>query len=264
MSILNEQPQTQEAIFGLKGDSKTMFILGLAVGVGSMALLALIAVIALLLNGSNLNLASAKGNNNAQAPAVADNNAANNAAPDAQKPAGPLPEVSKADHIRGKADAKVTIVEYSDFQCPYCQKHEATISQLLKDFPNDVRVVYRYFPLSSIHPMAQKASEAAECAARQNKFWEMHDQLFALGESATGLSIDGMKKLAADLKLDTGKFNTCLDKGETASVVNQVYQDGATAGVSGTPANFVNGQLLEGALPYDSFKQAVTAAGAKG
>lgn len=263
MSILNEQPQTQETVFGLKGDSKTMFILGLAVGVGAMALLALVAIIALLLNGTSLNTAKAAGTNTNNQPNVAANN--NNADPSAnQPPAGPVPEVTKADHIRGKADAKVTIIEYSDYQCPFCQKHEKTMQQIAKDFPNDVRIIYRHFPLSSIHPFAQKASEASECASAQGKFWEMHDQLFILGESASGLTIDGMKKIAADLKLDTGKFNNCLDKGEMANVVNQMYQDGATAGVSGTPANFVNGQLLEGALPYDQFKQAISAAGGKG
>lgn len=254
MSILNEtQPVKQEAVFGLDGSPKTMFILGLAVGIGSMALLALITVIALLLNGANFNVAKAAANNPGTNPPVADNNNPT----DQQPTAGPVPEVTAADHIRGKADAPITIIEYSDYQCPFCQRHEKTMQQVLKDFPNDVRLVYRHFPLSSIHPFAQKASEAAECAGKQNKFWEMHDQLFLLGESAAGLSLEGMKKLAVDLKLDTNKFNTCLDQGETASIVNQQYQDGGAAGVSGTPANFVNGQLLEGALPYDSFKQAI-------
>lgn len=137
------------------------------------------------------------------------------------------------------------------------------MQQIAKDFPNDVRIVYRHFPLSSIHPFAQKAAEASECASIQGKFWEMHDQLFALGESAGGLSIDGMKKIAADLKLDTGKFNNCLDKGETAKVVDSMYQAGAAAGVSGTPANFINGKLVEGALPYDAIKQNLASAGAK-
>lgn len=255
MSILNEnpQPQKQEALFGLDGSPKTMFVLGIAIGVGSMALLALIAIIALLLNGSNL--AMAKGGTAEKAPVVADTGAND---PSAEAPKQIIvPEVTEADHIRGKANAKVTIIEYSDYQCPYCQRHEKTMQEVAKAYPNDVRIVYRHFPLSSIHPFAQKAAEASECANIQGKFWEMHDQLFLLAESASGLSIDGMKKLAADLKLDTNKFNNCLDKGETASIVNQMYQDAAAAGVSGTPANFVNGQTLEGALPIDSFKQII-------
>lgn len=269
MSILDNpqsqpEPKKQETIFGLDGSPKTMFILGLAGGIGSMALLALVCILVLLLNGTGINFG--KG---AAAQAVAENNppAANNPGandPSAQTPpAGPLPDVTKADHIKGKDSAKVTIIEYSDFQCPFCQKHEASIEQALKDFPNDVRVVYRYFPLSSIHPLAQKSAEAAECGAQQGKFWEMHGQLFALGATSAGLSIDGIKKIAADLKLDTTKFNKCLDNDETKSIVDKQYQDGSTAGVSGTPANFINGQLVEGAVPYDQFKQSLTAAGAK-
>lgn len=263
MSILNEnpQPQKEEAIFGLDGSPKTMFVLGIAIGVGSMALLALVAIIALLLNGSNL--AMAKGAGAEKAPVAAAGAGAADPSEAQQPQAGPVPEVTEADHIRGKANAKVTIVEYSDYQCPYCQKHEKTMLEVAKAYPNDVRIIYRHFPLSSIHPFAQKAAEASECANVQGKFWEMHDQLFLLGESAAGLSIDGMKKLAADLKLDTNKFNNCLDKGETAGVVNKMYQDGTAAGVSGTPANFVNGQVLEGALPLDSFKQVIDAALAK-
>lgn len=264
MSILNEnpqpQPQKQETIFGLNGDSKTMFILGLAIGIGSMALLTLVAVIAFIMNGANFNLPkpSAAENN---PPAQVGNN--NNPEANAPQPSAPVPEVGKGDHIRGKADAKVTIIEYSDYQCPFCQRHETTMQQIAKDFPNDVRIVYRHFPLSSIHPFAQKAAEASECASAQGKFWEMHDQLFTLAATEAGLSIDGMKKIASDLKLDTGKFNNCLDKGEMAKVVDDMYQAGAAAGVSGTPASFINGKIVEGALPLDSFKQSLTAAGAK-
>jgi protein-disulfide isomerase len=255
----------QDTIFGLNGSPKTMFILGLASGIGAMALIALIGIMTLLLNGTGLNVAKAAtgqvaANNQPQADANLPNDGT---ATDTAPVAGPLPAVTKADHTKGKDSAKITIVEYSDFQCPYCQKHEASIEQALKDFPNDVRVVYRYFPLSSIHPFAQKSAEAAECGAKQGKFWEMHDQLFALGASSAGLSIDGMKKIAADLKLDTNAFNKCLDNDETKSIVDQQYQDGATAGVSGTPANFINGKLVEGAVPYDQFKASLTAAGAK-
>src|SRR5512133_1749105 len=254
-------PQKQELVFGLDGGPKTMFILGLAVGIGSMALLALIAIISMLLNGSDFNLAkgtSAAANNPA---AVVDNT---NNQPAAEQPAaGPVPEVTDADHIRGKADAKVTIIEYSDFQCPYCQRHTDTIKQTLTAFPNDVRVVFRHFPLTSIHPFAQKAAEASECANKQGKFWDMHDQLFVLSASDAGLSIDGMKKIASDLKLDTNAFNTCLDSGETAAIIDASAVGGSSAGVTGTPANFVNGELMEGALPFDTFKQAIQQAGGK-
>jgi protein-disulfide isomerase len=278
MNILNENPQSQaypqpqsqpvsqtpkqELVYGLDGGPKTMFILGLAVGVGSMALIALIAIIAVLLNGTNLNIAKAQGTEDTNNPAVVADNGADTG-DTAEPTAGPVPEVTSADHIRGKADAKVTIIEYSDFQCPYCQKHADTLAQILKDFPNDVRLVYRHFPLSSIHPFAEKAGEASECANKQGKFWEMYDQLLVLGKSEAGLSLDGMKKIASDIGLNTTNFNTCLDNGETASIVEEQYTNGTTAGVSGTPANFVNGNLMEGALPYETFKQAVQQAGAQ-
>jgi protein-disulfide isomerase len=269
MSILDNpqttaapQPQKQESIFGLDGSPKTMFILGLASGIGAMALVALVCILALLLNGTAVNFG---GKTDDQKLAANNAPTANNQQPTDPNPtptAGPLPEVTKADHIKGKDSAKVTIIEYSDFQCPFCQRHEATIEQAMKDFPNDVRVVYRQFPLTSLHPFAQKAAEASECAARQGKFWEMHQQLFALGESPAGLSIDGMKKAAADLKLNTNDFNKCLDNDETKDVVDQQAQAGSVAGVTGTPANFINGKLVEGAVPYDSFKQSLQAAGA--
>lgn len=269
MNTLNEIPQAQtpsvqpeqkqELVFGLDGGPKTMFILGIAIGVGSMALLALIAIIAVLLNGTNLNLAKTS-------PATADTNAVvadmGDTGAAVQQPSGPVPEVTATDHIRGKADAKVTIIEYSDFQCPYCQRHSETVAKVLADFPNDVKLIYRHFPLTSIHPLAQKAAEASECAAKQNKFWEMHDQLFALMTTDAGLSLEGMKKIASDLKLDINAFNTCLDSGEMASIVNEHALGGEGAGVTGTPASFINGQLVEGAIPYESFKQTVASAGA--
>jgi protein-disulfide isomerase len=253
MSILSNQ----DSVAGLTGSPKTMFILGLAVGVGSMAVLALVCTTTLIIKGVNFPTAQAA------APTVTAPTADPSADPTAQaptQPAGPVPEVTGDDHVRGKADAKVTLIEYSDFECPYCAKHIASVDQALKDFPNDVRVVYRHFPLS-FHPNAQKAAVASECAAKQGKFWEMHDELFKMAETE-GLSVDGMKKLAGDLGLNTNDFNTCLDGDQTLDRVQSDYDNGVTAGVSGTPATFINGSLVEGAVPYASFKQAVVAAGA--
>jgi protein-disulfide isomerase len=269
MSILNDQPQ-ENTIYGLSGTPKTMFFLGLSMGVGSMAVLGLAAGVVFLINGPTNVFAKGTNNANAAAGQVANagaqptDPAAAAADPTAQQPpAQPVPAVTKDDHIRGKDTAKVTLIEYSDFQCPYCVRHEDTLKAIEKKYPNDVRVVYRHFPLSSLHPFAEKAAEASECASAQGKFWEMHDKLFSISSSATGLSIDAMKQAAKDIGIDTNKFNTCLDKGEMASKVAKSYQDGMAAGVSGTPAVFVNGKIAEGAIPLDQFEALVTGAGAK-
>ncbi len=253
MSILSNQ----DSVAGLTGSPKTMFILGLAVGVGSMALLALICTTTLIIKGVNFPSAQAA-NPTAVAPTA--DPTIDPTAQAEMPPAGPVPEVTGEDHVRGKADAKVTLIEYSDFECPYCTKHVASIDQALKDFPNDVRVVYRHFPLS-FHENAEKAAVASECAANQGKFWEMHDGLFTMSETE-GLSTEGMKKLAGDLGLNTNDFNACLDGNQTLDRVYSDYDNGITAGVSGTPATFVNGGLIEGAVPYATLKQAIVASGA--
>ncbi|MCW1892341.1 MAG: DsbA family protein [Candidatus Uhrbacteria bacterium] len=253
MSILSNN---SDSVAGLTGSPKTMFILGLAVGVGAMAILALICTMMLIVKG-NLSIGG-----KAAAPS-APSAPLDPSDPQAQaptQPAGPVPEVTGEDHVKGNANAKVTLIEYSDFECPYCAKHNPSIDQALKDFPNDVRVIYRHFPLS-FHPNAQKAAVASECAAKQGKFWEMHDGLFKMAETE-GLTIEGMRKLAGDLKLNTGDFNTCLDGDETLARVEADYNGGVAAGVSGTPGTFVNGKIVEGAVPYASFKQAIVAAGA--
>jgi len=166
--------------------------------------------------------------------------------------------ITDNDHIRGDKNAKVTIVEYSDFECPFCARFVPTIEQALADYPNDVRLVYRHFPLRQIHPVAQKAAEASECAAEQGKFWELHDAMFELNV-AHGLTLDAIKSAAADLGLNTSTFNDCVDSGKTASVVEEDYQNGRAAGVTGTPGSFINGQYLAGALPYAQVKQLIEA-----
>jgi len=268
MSMLNENdPQQENTIYGLSGSPKTMFILGLSMGVGSMAVIALVAGVVFLLHGPVGALAKADttgANVVAQGQGAADPTAADpNAAAAAAPTAAPVPGVTKDDHIRGKDSAKVTLIEYSDFQCPYCSRHEETIKQILAKYPNDVRLIYRHFPLASLHPFAQKAAEASECASAQGKFWEMHEKLFTISTSATGLSIDAMKGAAKDLKLDTNKFNSCLDKGDMTSKVAKSYSDGMASGVSGTPATFINGKIVEGAVPLEQFEPMITAAGAK-
>jgi protein-disulfide isomerase len=128
------------------------------------------------------------------------------------------------------------------------------LNKILSDYKGKVRLVYKHFPLG-FHPNAQKAAEASECADEQGKFWEYHDKLFE--NQANGLSIDKFKQWAKDLGLDTNKFNDCLDSGKYAQKVQADYQEGAQKGVDGTPATFINGKLITGALPYESFKQRI-------
>ena len=153
--------------------------------------------------------------------------------PQPAAPTGPV-KLSGIDftgaNTQGNADGKVVFVEYSDFQCPYCGKVTPTVAQVKKDY-TDVLYIFRHFPLS-FHQYAQKAAEAAECAAAQGKFWEMHDVLFANQDK---LTVDDLKKDAADLKLNTTKFNSCLDSSQTAAAVGAQENEGASVGIRGTP-----------------------------
>lgn len=164
-------------------------------------------------------------------------------------------QVATAGHpSRGPATAPVTIVEFSDFECPYCGGLFPTLKQVEKNYPEKVRIVYRQFPLTNIHPHAMKAAEAALCANEQKKFWEFHDSMFTNQQE---LSIADLKQRAVDLKLDTQAFNPCLDSGRQAAAIQADIQDGARAGVTGTPAMFINGRLLSGNQPYAEIKEVI-------
>ncbi len=155
---------------------------------------------------------------------------------------------------RGPENAPVTIVEFSDFQCPFCSRVLPTIDQAVKVYGDQVRVVFRQFPLNSIHPMAQKAAEASLCANEQGKFWQLHDAMFA---DQQGLAVDRLKGKAVELGIIAEQFNSCLDGGKFASQVATDLAEGSQAGVSGTPAMFVNGRFLSGALPFQQLAQIV-------
>lgn len=147
----------------------------------------------------------------------------------------------------GPEDAPVKIIEFSDFQCPYCQRVAPTIDRVKQNYGDKVRIVFRQFPLP-IHDNAQKAAEASLCAAEDGKFWEMHDAMFA---DIRSLGVDQLKETAAALGLDAAAFAACLDSGKFAAQVAQDLEAGRVAGVSGTPAMFVNGRFVNGAVPYE-------------
>jgi protein-disulfide isomerase len=159
----------------------------------------------------------------------------------------------------GDANALVTIIEFSDYECPFCRRHAKQTLPLIKENFIDtgkVRYVFRDFPLSN-HPNAKKAAEAAECAGEQGKYWEMHDILF---DNQEVLRVENYKIWAADLALAQAAFDACLDSGSMQSEVRQDFEDGQAVGISGTPVIFVNGKPISGAQPYAVFKSAINAA----
>jgi protein-disulfide isomerase len=163
------------------------------------------------------------------------------------------------DHIRGPADATVTVVEYGDFECPYCGKAEPAVrASLLTDA--DVRFVWRHLPLTDVHPHAQLAAEAAEAAAVQGAFWEMHDLLLSHQENLTGADLMGYAK---QLGLDEGRFHEDLKRHEFSARVAQDIDSADLSGVSGTPTFFINGQRHYGAYDADSLTKAVKIARAR-
>ena len=154
--------------------------------------------------------------------------------------------------LRGNPKAAVVIIEFSDFQCPYCQAVEPTLKKLLAKYEGRVSLAYRDLPLRDIHPQAELAAEAARCAGEQGKFWEYHDLLF---ENQNKLNRDDLIAQARNLKLDDKQFDSCLSSGKYRAQIDEDRQLGFKAGLSGTPGFFINGNMLTGNLPQDSFEK---------
>lgn len=184
----------------------------------------------------------------------------NDAPAAAPTPSAPVDVSADDDAVKGDADAPVTIIEFSDFECPFCSRfYTDTLPQIQKEYIDTgiVKLVYRDFPLS-FHQNAKPAAEAAECAAEQGKFWEMHDALF---ENYNVLSRAKYTQLATDIGVeDISAFDECVDSGVMGAEVDKDFADGRAAGVTGTPSFFVNGQKISGAQPFSAFKAAVDAA----
>lgn len=220
---------------------KYNFVLGLAVGIAAIALIGFIAMSVAYFKASSESKDVVQKEDKDK---IVDEN----------KPEKKEVEVNSTDHIRGNPDAPITIVEFSDFQCSFCSRFHKSLEQLLVEYPNDVRWVYKHFPLDSIHPYARKAAEASECAADQDKFWEYNDGLFLNQRS---ISSNYLNELAKSLNLDMSEFEKCLSDGKYVKKVNSDFFEGQQLGVRGTPGGFMNGRELGGAVPLEQLEAMV-------
>ena len=167
-------------------------------------------------------------------------------APKLEVPEGDSPSI-------GPKDALVHIVEFTDYQCPFCGRVRSTVNQVLEEYKGKVRYVLRDFPLS-FHKDSMKAHESALCAGEQNKYWDMNKKLFA---NQKDIQVEDLKKYAQELKLNMSKFNECLESGKFTALVQKNQSDGEKLGVTGTPAFFINGRMISGARPFESFKEII-------
>lgn len=171
-----------------------------------------------------------------------------------------LPAISSGDFVLGDEKAPVTIIEYSDFQCPFCGKFFKEVESALREKyikTGKAKFIYRDFAFLGQESLW--AAVAARCAGEQNKFWEYHDYLYSnqKGENQNAFSKDNLKKFASVFSLDRGKFDACLDSDKYIEVIREETKRGGEAGVSGTPATFINGTLYAGALPVTTFTQII-------
>jgi len=179
-----------------------------------------------------------------------------------EEQAGKIEKVNDKDHIKGNKDAKVFLIEYSDFECPFCARFHLTAQQVLDEYGDDVAWIYRHFPLD-MHPRARPAAQASECAAElggEDLFWSFIDEI--LENQETALSDSGLKNTASRLGLDASAFSSCIENEKHKDKIEEQYQSGLTAGVIGTPGNFVvnsRGEvwLIPGAVPFEILKESI-------
>jgi protein-disulfide isomerase len=153
----------------------------------------------------------------------------------------------------GPTSAPITIVEFSDFQCPFCSRAETVVDDVMKKYGDKVHLVYRDYPLS-FHPNAETAAMGSECAEEQGKYWEMHKAMFA---NQSKLAASDLVETAGTIGIDKDKFKACLDSGKYRAEVQKDFQDGMKAGVTGTPTFFINGIMIVGARGVDSFSDII-------
>jgi protein-disulfide isomerase len=155
---------------------------------------------------------------------------------------------------KGPASAKVTIVEFSDFHCPYCRGVQPTLNELVSKYGDRIRLVFRHFPVDTLHPQARRASEAAWCAQQQDKFWQYHDRLYLAGNDATPGTLT---RIAGDVGLDAGKFAACTAGKEAPAAVEHDIEQARRMNLSGTPTFFINGRPFIGRQPIQNFTKII-------
>lgn len=158
-------------------------------------------------------------------------------------------QVTEADHSRGPVDAPLVLVEYGDYECPYCGRAHAVLERLRETLEGDLRFVFRHFPLTAMHPHALEAARAAEAAGRQGRFWEMHDTIY---ENQDRLEAEDLIGYATDLGLDIDRFTQDIRNPEIERRIGQDLYGGARSGVNGTPSFFINGYRFDGDWSYES------------
>lgn len=238
--------------------ARTLFLSGLILGLLVMAIPATFFATRVSTGGVAV----------AQAPSLAGAPDGGGAPADAgapAAPAGPVKPVSKEDYVRGDKNAKVTLIEYSDYECPFCARFHPTAKKVLDEYKGKVSWVYRHFPLS-FHANAQKEAEAVECAGElggSDAFWKYSDIIFERTTSnGTGFALDKLTPLAKEVGLDENKFKECLDSGRKAAKVQKDFTEGQSAGVDGTPGNILltksgKSVIVPGAVPYETLKSQI-------
>jgi len=166
-------------------------------------------------------------------------------------------EVMADDHVRGRTDAPVTVLEYGDYECPYCRGAARDVREMLARYPDSVRFVFRNFPITQLHPHAEQAAEAAEAAGAQGKFWEMYERLL---QPSSHLGLDSLLDDAAGIGLDVGWFRDEVTGHAYAAKIERDVQQGIRDGVNATPKFYVNGERIDGKLPLEGLEDAIRAA----
>jgi len=251
----------------------TGFLVGFIGAVLILCTIGFFVLLGFIMKGKiNLESGSLASNNNAANNAIKAANPAT--APTAAQggknqltePAGTVVPISSRDHVRGSGE--LTLIEYSDFECPYCKNFHETMKQVMEEYKGKIKWAYRHYPLN-FHANAQKEAEASECAYElggHEKFWSFADKIYERTTSnGAGFALADLPKLAGEIGLNKASFTNCLDSGKNKDFVSQQLKDGSAAGVSGTPGTILidakgNKEIIKGAYPIDLMKQIIDAA----
>ena len=167
-----------------------------------------------------------------------------------------VPQITDDDHVRGPANAPVTVLEYGDYECPYCRGAARDVHRMLDLYPGSIRFVFRNFPIPQLHPHAEQAAEAAEAAAAQGRYWEMYELLL---RPSSGLDLDSLLSYAGELGLDADRFGKEVTGGAYAARIERDVREGVRNGVNATPKFYVDGQRIDGKFPLEGLEDAIRA-----